>query len=72
MSDENWNKEFHEIMVKFAASKRLTPSQIMSFLTVNFIGTLYNCGYDESFVDATLDRMKSYFREFKAQHKDSK
>lgn len=60
-----WNLEFYDIMVEFIRDKNLSYTQVLSFLTINFIGTLYQCGFDEDFVDATLDRMKKEFRRFK-------
>jgi hypothetical protein len=62
---DEWNIEFFKLMLKFLEEKNIAYSQILSFLTVNFIGTLYNAGFTEKFADQTFDRMKKEFRKFK-------
>lgn len=60
-----WNIEFFKIMMDFLDQKKVTYSQLLSFLTVNFIGTIYNAGFTEEIADNTFDRMKKEFRVFK-------
>lgn len=60
-----WNMEFFKIMTDFLDQKKVTYSQLLSFLTINFIGTIYNAGFTEEIADNTFDRMKKEFRAFK-------
>jgi hypothetical protein len=65
-----WNIEFFEMMMNFLDQKNITYSQLLSFLTVNFIGTLYNAGFTQEFADNTFDKMKQEFRKLKKKCDD--
>lgn len=54
--------ELHEMRLKWFEDKNCSPSQIMAFLSSEFVGSLVLCGYSEEFVKKTFDMMYEKFK----------
>jgi len=54
-------KELHEIITKWGEEKGYTSSQMCAFLSSCLIGTMAMKGFDEDFVDSTLELMKKRY-----------
>lgn len=50
--------ELHYILLKWFQEKNKTPKEVISFLTVIWVGQMRLNGYTEEFVDKTLIKMK--------------
>lgn len=61
MIDEH-AKELHSLMENYCTVNGYSKSTLMGFLSALFVGTMAMNGYDEDFVDSTLDLMKKRFR----------
>lgn len=56
-------QNLHAIIEKYVKDKNYTPSQVLSFLSSTFVGTMAMNGFSEEFFDATCERMKESFKE---------
>jgi len=61
--------ELHKILTDYATEQGLTRSQLLSFLSICFIGTLAMADYDDAFVRATFAHM---FVRYKAKKEEMK
>ena len=55
--------EMHKIRLKFFMDRKYTSSQVLAFLSSEFVGTLALHGCSEDFVKKTFDRMFEKFKE---------
>jgi hypothetical protein len=55
----------HEVLEDHCKQMGYKVSEVLSFLSVSFVGTMAMHGYSEEFFDATCERMKIQFREKK-------
>jgi len=61
--------ELHKILTDYAIEQELTRSQLLSFLSVCFIGTLAMADYDDAFVRATFAHMFIQYKRKKEEMK---
>jgi hypothetical protein len=53
--------ELHQLITDWAMKKEYTSAQMCGFLSTCLIGTMAMKGYDEDFVDSTLELMKKRY-----------
>ena len=53
--------DLHELMQNFLIEREYKPSEMMAFLTSQFLGTMAMYGYTHDFFNKTIDRMKDTY-----------